>query len=1631
MLRKLLFVVLLPAALVAQTGAIEQVFEFRPSDFVFDRVNGFDVVALPGQYWTSEPGRPLLPLAAYSVLIPPDAEVTGVEVTALSTTALPGEFNIHPAQRPQVLSQPVGAFIGPDDGTYGTDKTYPVDAVNFTRSGSLSGYRLAGIQIVPLRYLPRQKRLELATRISLMVNYRLGQHVVPALDQSQVDVAGERVARLVRNPEQAATWRPTVAQTDDWRCDMMVITTNALAASFQPFVDWKTRRGIKTIVVKTESIYTAYPGRDNPEKIRNCVIDYWQNHGLKWLLVGGDAEVVPVRTCRITCEGNVEDIASDMYYADLQYSWDSNHNNLFGEMTDSVDLFHDIIVGRTPCDNASDVATFFAKDTMFERHQDTTRLKQVLFGSTMLFNPFHGKVINRMMAGEFPTGWQFNHLEDPGSGVYRNAMSQGYQLAHVAAHGNPTTFSVMSSSEVPSLSNGYTKLNFVNSIACQSGWFDGQECLAEALVKTTNGGCVACALNSRYGFGYPPGFGPSEMLDLEFYRHLISGAAFQFGVLNAMSKDYFQSLVMGQEVWRWCAYELNLFGDPSLGAWSEKPLTLTVTKPDSVLVGPQTVRITVKQAAAPVKGALVCLSKGSETYARGWTNSAGWVDLFVNPTTTGSLTLSASARNCYPYDGQIPVRGSGSRPALVFAGLRIDDGGNGRLDPGETADLYVSVANPGGQAATNVNAKLRTSCSYLTLLDSTAVYGTVAASDTVEGDRFRVAASSGTPAGTLAELVTACTATEGYWEPYCETRIGPQPPARKLWADHDTGNMILSVTSVGSVGTLGPYREGSGLKFPRDAGYGSLYFTSLACGNGPSYVVDRWYGQPTSTFQTDWATVETLYGVVPPMAADEEYRVRISDANHPTPKGLVVNQWSGALASPAYRDFVIVEYLLENQGANPLNDLYCGILSDFDVNNTVSNTVTSDQARRLTYMKQSSSANPCVGVKLLAPTVAANQSAIDHAVYVQPTGMMTEAVKDSLLRGGIRMLNSNRTANWSCVVSAGPFNLAPGARQKVAFAFIGGESETEIRSNADTAQSWYEKQMPTGVSYLKHTVDDQAGGNGDGIINPGEAINLPLWVANRTDAPARGVWGVLRKTSGDTLVTVTDSVRYFGTVGAGDSVWTGASGFRFRVAPACTNRYQLPLVLVCTDTLDSSYVSNLPLVCGAPQLVASGLQCWDPQPGGNNNGKLDPGEQAEIALGLRNIGLGNAENVWARLRSGDARFTVLDSSGGYGLLRADSTVFNSSDRFTVQVNASIPRETQVPCTLLVYGDRYQATRVVTIAVGALTNTDPIPDGPRMPACYYAYDDCDTFYVAAPEFEWVEVKSQGTRLNFSNNDAVIAVSLPSGFGPFYYYGQRYTQVSVSADGWIVPGSYTTTDYSNTELPSSSAPPGAICANWDDLYPGYGSAGYAYWWHDATNHRFVIEFDSSSYYSPSSMKDKFEFLLYDSTRAAMTGDNEVVVQYMTANNYVSNTVGMQDQGQTVGIQCLYNGTYHRAAAQIIPHRAIKYTTDSIITGVAEPGSGPAAGRLTLAAGPNPMRDIGSLRLSLPQAGHVRLAVHDISGRLVRTLVEADLPAGRYDFAWDRRDEQGRTVGAGVYLYRLETASGELCRKAVVLR
>ena len=75
---------------------------------------------------------------------------------------------------------------------------------------------------------------------------------------------------------------------------------------------------------------------------------------------------------------------------------------------------------------------------------------------------------------------------------------------------------------------------------------------------------------------------------------------------------------------------------------------------------------------------------------------------------------------------------------------------------------------------------------------------------------------------------------------------------------------------------------------------------------------------------------------------------------------------------------------------------------------------------------------------------------------------------------------------------------------------------------------------------------------------------------------------------------------------------------------------------------------------------------------------------------------------------------------------------------------------------------------------------------------------------------------------------------------------------------------------------------------------------------------------------------------------------------------------------------------------------------------------------------------ISFSLPSDCAATLAIHDESGRLVRTLLGGKtLPAGPHTVEWDGRDDAGRECAAGVYFYRLSAGKETLSRKMVLLR
>ena len=64
---------------------------------------------------------------------------------------------------------------------------------------------------------------------------------------------------------------------------------------------------------------------------------------------------------------------------------------------------------------------------------------------------------------------------------------------------------------------------------------------------------------------------------------------------------------------------------------------------------------------------------------------------------------------------------------------------------------------------------------------------------------------------------------------------------------------------------------------------------------------------------------------------------------------------------------------------------------------------------------------------------------------------------------------------------------------------------------------------------------------------------------------------------------------------------------------------------------------------------------------------------------------------------------------------------------------------------------------------------------------------------------------------------------------------------------------------------------------------------------------------------------------------------------------------------------------------------------------------------------------IRYQLPQEGMVSLRVYNLRGQIVRTLIDGRMERGEWSIVWDGRDEEGRKVSSGIYVYRLVVEGG----------
>jgi hypothetical protein len=355
----------------------------------------------------------------------------------------------------------------------------------------------------------------------------------------------------------------------------------------------------------------------------------------------------------------------------------------------------------------------------------------------------------------------------------------------------------------------------------------------------------------------------------------------------------------------------------------------------------------------------------------------------------------------------------------------------------------------------------------------------------------------------------------------------------------------------------------------------------------------------------------------------------------------------------------------------------------------------------------------------------------------------------------------------------------------------------------------------------------------------------------------------------------------------------------------------------------------------------------------DTDGELNPGETPWLIIEVLNSGVDPASDVTVTIETSDIYVSVVDGTEFYGDIEAGATaeVFNGfritamptlPDGHPVQftLTASTPaRELwesgftllgSAPPTIevspasfnvmldpdattteelsianvgygeLSYSIQYSTdndrTTVpdITLGKGEPDPRDGVlshdrdqggPDG-------YGYLWIDSDEPGGPNYSWIEISGVGT-VPGSGDDGNYG-PFPLGFD-FDFYGVSYSAVRICTNGFISFTS-TSTTYTNQGIPNSSAPNCLIAPFWDDLNPSTG--GTIYYYADAANQRFIVEWDGVNHYYDSN-PETFQIILnYDGT---------ILYQYETVTTNSGCTVGIENHAGSDGLQIAFNADY----------------------------------------------------------------------------------------------------------------------------
>jgi len=550
----------------------------------------YDRVTLDDCYPAGSAGEPKIPSKGVFLLLPPESMVSGIEITSGEKVVLGSGFNVEPTSQAIPISQTEDIPIPvPNEAIYNSNSAYPGKL--FTQVGVqwFRGYQILVLLLHPVQYNPVTGELFYYTSLEVSVE-TVATGMQSALYRGlNQDI--KEVQQKVDNPEMSLRYSQKYSSSPASfeNYDLLIITTDALKTGFEPLKQAHDATGVATAIKTLTDI-----GGSDLESIRNYIRDAYTDWGVKYVLIGGDDNVVPAPILWVSgMDENVtyyeDTMPADLYYACLDGPYNYDSDGYWGEPHDGtdggdVDLMAEVYVGRACVGTTAEVNNFVTKTVAYiNRDVNDPYLKKICLAAEYLGDygiaSYGGTYMDQLVNGSSDDGYTtvgisaddyvINKLYDspsydwPPSAII-SVINNGVHVINHLGHANEVYNMKIDTSDVDALTNPSNRTCFIYSQGCYAGAFDYSDCIAEHFTIKTTHAAFAGIWNARYGFFWSYSTdGDSQRLHRQFWDAVFGEMIPEIGRANHDSKE--DNLpIIGRSCIRWCYYQTNLFGDPAL-----------------------------------------------------------------------------------------------------------------------------------------------------------------------------------------------------------------------------------------------------------------------------------------------------------------------------------------------------------------------------------------------------------------------------------------------------------------------------------------------------------------------------------------------------------------------------------------------------------------------------------------------------------------------------------------------------------------------------------------------------------------------------------------------------------------------------------------------------------------------------------------------------------------------------------------------------------------------------------------------------------------------------------------------------------------------------------------------------------